>query len=243
MSQPFKLARFIFISCLLVSPLAVPHAYAGAPGPYLGLSYGWGSDSGGITSSDMFTMITNGFNYRNFTVDSFSSHATSDGGAGRIFAGFKFDPYWSLEFGWSHFPSLPVHAEATGFDQNEGLPYYVDSSLGSIKIDAFDLLVKLSWPMSCYFNVYLKGGGAYIEARSSEQVNLVQDGVVLDTPNTTNVQQRYYPAFGLGVSYDITGHFVADLSYLRIQKIKSQDIGSTNLISFGFSWYFGPESI
>lgn len=243
MSLSFIRAYIIATCCLPLSCLFISHAYAAAPGPYLGLSYGWGSDSGGITSSDMYTMIIDGFNTRNVTVDSFSSHATSEGGAGRIFAGFKFDPYWSLEFGWSHFPSLPVHAEASGIDQSVGRPYEVDSSLGSIKIDAFDLLVKLSWPMSWYFNVYLKGGGAYIEARSSEQVNLVRDGGVYATPNTSNVQQRYYPAFGLGMSYDITGHFVADLSYLRIQKVKSNDIGSTNMISFGFSWYFGPESI
>lgn len=239
MSNKHRVGTIILSSLAM---LAANSAIAAPPGPYFGVSYGWASDKGGIQISDLNNLVTKSILNHNYTMEYFKSNAKSNGAAGRIFAGFLINCNWALEFGWSHFPSLPVHARAHGVDHNSGRAILVDNALGSIKMDAFDLTLKAIWELPGMFSVYAKAGAAYIESRSSEQAN-VNVGGRIKKPNTDNTQQRYYPTFGVGIGYDLTAHLVADLSYNRIQKVHSKDIGSTNLVSVGLTWYWGPEAI
>ena len=216
-------------------------AQAALPGPYFGLQVGWGDSQGGISQQDMNSIIQDalGVPYNAFTITSYSTGARSQGVAGRIYIGYQFNCFAAAEFGWAKYPNVPIHAQASGTDLSLASAYIANGT-GSIQIDAFDLVGKAILPFRDVFSVYAKAGAAYIEHRGNEQ------GIVLvagEQENGANysINQRFFPTFGLGLSYDFTPHFLADLSWMRIQQIGHPlDIGSTDLVVFGLSYHFGP---
>ena len=110
------------------------------PGPYLGGQIGWG---------------------RIHVGDGYSAYATTREDLGRFtawraYAGYSFNPVFSLESGYSNYP------------QNE----YVGASTVTVKSYTVDVVVKVIFPLEklgkpfSRFSVYGKAGAAYINTKN-----------------------------------------------------------------------------
>ncbi len=148
----------------------------------------------------------------------------TDGVAGRLFAGYQFDQNWAAEFGYTKFSNVKAK-----FDY----PYFTGTQ--TLKEHAFDLVAKGILPLQNGFNMYGKLGAALISMDPSGSATV--DGVTAS--GTGDTQNKVYPTFGVGVSYDITPNVPVDISWNRIQKTGGGNIQSTNFFSAGIAYNFG----
>jgi opacity protein-like surface antigen len=118
--------------------------------------------------------------------------------AGRLFAGYEFNKYFSLEAGYLMTTNTKV--SDIGFDNKEIAKF-------KIKEQIADITGKAKWYMGDKFFVYGKVGAAYINVRDDARTITYQ---VKDEKNK-NINVLY----GLGIGYDITDHVSTDISWTR----------------------------
>ncbi len=183
-------------------------ANAAVSGPYVGGQVGWGNTN--INNNDIF-----GNN------SGISSSIDNTGVAGRIFAGYQFNPNWAAELGYTRFSDTDI---------NDITAYGVPVGNGSLREQAFDLVGKGILPLQNNFNLYGKLGAAYLQG----DMSFNGSGV-----STTGDENKVYPTYGVGISYDVTPNVPVDLSWNRIQKVGDSDLQSTDLIAVGIAYNFG----
>lgn len=227
------------VAALSFAGLVSANAFAAAPGFYLGGQLGYGSvHQSDISRSDMNNLIGSAVGNNNFTVNSFNNSGKDTGLAGRLFAGYQFDTNWAGEMGWSKFSTMNTKASATGIDNNNGNAINA-SAKGSIKTDAVDLVAKGIYPLQNNVSIYGKAGAAYVMSRAHASAS-VSEPIGTVSGSGSKTEHKIYPTFGVGASYDFTSNVAADLSYNRIQKVgSSSNIGSTDLVSVGLTYYIG----
>lgn len=235
-----KLKKLSWIICSCATFMAFAGAHAAQPGAYMGLQLGWGQvHNAGISESDANVMLADNVGTGNFFVNSFSSDTTVNGLAGRIYAGWQFNCFWGLEFGYAKFPNAPTHATVIATEISPAGPIVSQITSGSIATDAFDIDIKGILPLRNHFNLYGKIGYAYLEAWSQETLQSTSNGVT-ETADYNDNKHRYYPTFAVGASYDFCPDFGMDLSYTRIQKTGSDSaLGSTDMVALGAYMNFG----
>lgn len=235
-----SILKKISLTAVACTVFATGQTMAAIPGAYFGVQLGWGQvHNAGISQSDANQLLNDTLGVGNYVVNSFSSDATANGVAGRVFAGYQVTCNWALELGWAKFTNAPVHANLTA---TQITPFTTPSTViapGSIATDAFDLNVKGIIPLPYHFNVYGKLGYAYLEARSQETLTTNALGVI-NSSQYKDIKHRYYPEFGVGAAYDLRPDFTMDLSYTRIQKTGGDtQLGSTDMVALGVIWDFG----
>lgn len=170
----------------------------------------------------------------------------------RIFMGYQFIPYFAAELGLDGFQStdiehmygtpIAVGSNINNFTKNHSNPYsnINDSAL----LGGIDLVGKAMLPIGERFNIYAKGGVAYMEANQfSAEFDVTEDkqntGHILTVSSDLNKDTVYAfrPVYGAGVSYDITPKVVLDLSWTQIPS--GSDIPQSNLYALGLSYHFG----
>jgi opacity protein-like surface antigen len=118
---------------------------------------------------------------------------------GRLFVGYDFHRYFAAEMGYMMYsPAIKVSEKNTN----------PEAKLYETKISAFDLVGKLKAPVTDGVNVYAKAGAGYLMLKNdkiapSERANLSSSNDRIDL------------VYGLGVSYDITPNWIADVSWTR----------------------------
>lgn len=120
----------------------------------------------------------------------FTTELDSKGFAGRLFAGYDFNHYFGAELGYIYLPKVDVKING--------------DKVGDIKNYAVDLLGKLNAPIANGFSVYAKAGVAYLKSSANDNAD--------DNLDSTS---HVGPAFGVGLAYQITPQFSADLSWTR----------------------------
>ncbi len=202
-------------------------AIAALPGAYIGAQAGWGDvHQSGITAND----ISNQFGGAPVTM--FSSSFRDTGLAGRGFIGYLFNPYFAAEAGYTYFSDMNTHA--TGVVG----PFTVSES-GKVITQAVDLMGKGILPISCGFSLYGKAGAAYLISKPSVSATVSGFGMS-SSDSGSQTHSKVYPAFGAGLSYDITPNVVTDVSYNRIQKVGNSDtVQSTDFAALGLAFYWG----
>lgn len=151
-------------------------------------------------------------------------NSKDSGLAGRAFAGWQFNQYLATELGWSKFTDATFKANS---------PFA--SVHGKLKTDAVDVVVKGILPVADSFNLYAKAGAAYVMSRADASVTLFGYPA-----NYDEKENKWFPTFGAGATYDFTPNVAADLSYSRIQKTGNSDIfNSTDLYTVGLIYSFG----
>ena len=141
--------------------------------------------------------------------------------ATRLYLGGNFNQYFGLEGGLTYY--FMNKWSASG------------GANSSVKTHALtlDLLGKAMYPIATSgFGVFAKFGFAAVLSKTSGKVNTVS------VPSKTTSSIR--PALGLGVSYDISQRWVADLSYTRIF-IKTTYISNPDYIALGITYHLVDE--
>ena len=199
------------VTALIASTLAMTtSAYAILPGFYVGAQPG-------------YSML----HYNNSTLNATTSSINNNGFGARVYGGYQFSQTWSTELGFEQF-AVATFSNVTA---NNG----VSNIYGTAKINAIDLVGKLTYPLSnSGFEVFGKLGGAYTIASIS---NVISNN---GGPNSTN---KFLFTYGLGLSYDICPEIGTDLTWMRIQNSGSNNnttsITNADLFSAGISYYFG----
>lgn len=224
------------VAALSFSTLVATNSFAIGQGAYVGGQLGYGNvHQSNISRSNMNSL----FNYvleTNTTLTSFNNSGRDSGLAGRLFAGYQFDPTWAAELGWSKFSTMTT--KATAATTYLGIPVTATSK-GEVKTDAIDVVAKGTYPVADKVNVYGKLGVAYVMSRASATTTVSALGMN-GTEKDHDKANKLYPTFGAGATYDLTDKLAADLSYNRIQKTGgSSKIGSTDLVSVGLIYSIG----
>ncbi len=136
----------------------------------------------------------------------------------RLFAGYSMNRYAAIEGGFTYYSSMTYQTQI--FTNNL-----------KTRAASFDLLGKGTIPIAeTGFGLFAKLGGAYFAAKTNGKV----EGVELSS-STSSV---FRPEVAIGVSYDMTQNWVADLSYSSLRYSNSQ-IKNPSLIALGISYHLG----
>jgi OOP family OmpA-OmpF porin len=171
-------------------------AVAALPGYYLGGQIGLGNTHYG--SSDVNSVTSASIDTNNL--------------AGRLFAGYQFNPNWAFELGYTQFSKTKFSKIVPG-----------DIS-GNIKEYSIDALGKGILPLDNGFGLFGELGAAYVSAKANGAL--------------TGSEQRVQPAFGAGASYDVTANIPLFIAWNHTQKMGG-NVPSTDLFSLGAAYNFG----
>ncbi len=208
-------------------------AYAANNGLYVGGQVGYGSNNSSASSLNAdSTTLTYNAPYMSTRVQNIQAPAKvdvdNDGIAGRVYLGYQFNKYLSLETGYTQYSDTEVNNIA-GFSGT-------DLSLYEGAIDAVG---KFSLPITQRINLYAKGGAAYVMAQNvKSSANIAKTGFLnyeADFDYSTNNVDEFRPTYGFGVSFDITKRLSTDLSWSQI--VGGNNIPTTNFTSLGLAFH------
>lgn len=230
---------FGLVSLFLSTAFFTSNSYAALDGFYLGAQIGWGNvHQNGFTSADMNRLITGALGYSNVTPIAFGSSSRDTGFAGRLYMGYQLNCNFATEFGWSKFSNMTTNASESAVDNVTGGPLFANVS-GRLKTDVLDLVLKGILPLEFNFNVYAKGGVAYLMDRVNASGTITEPFFAL-SGRASNNSNKFYPTFGLGITYDITPCLVGEFAWSHVQKVGgNSNTSNTDLITLGLGYYFG----
>ena len=134
----------------------------------------------------------------------------------RLFAGYNMNKYAAIESGFTFYSSMSYKTE-------------IFSNNVKTRAASFDVLGKGMFPFAdTGFGIFGKLGGAYLSSKTTGSV----EGVSIPSSSSSTVR----PVIAVGLSYDLTQNWVADLSYTRIQYSTSQ-IKNPDFIALGISYH------
>lgn len=168
---------------------------------------------------------------------------------GKLFVGYSFNPYFSVDAGFALYPSVKHKAQAKSPTTGQNI-YEFD-----IDFYAIDLMAKAILPLENIYSslagwsIYGKLGPAF--AIASYKVKAISDTSDYDSKKTV---YSIRPSYAIGISYDFTSKFSMDLSWGGIysrDKISLLNVGSgvdrvdyenqipsANLIMLGITYKF-----
>ncbi len=145
---------------------------------------------------------------------------TNTGIAARVFMGANVQTYFGFEFGMSYYTPSEYNPDVSGFTHEPHIWEY-----------SGDILGKVMYPFGP-ITLFAKGGIGIVYKTQS-------DAIITSSEEDSNGSVIVAPAYGFGVSYDITPRWVADFSYMRIQG--GNDIKDINFAGVGISYHFVDE--
>lgn len=222
-------------ACLgVLAGLMTASAHAALPGTYAGATLGWGTvHQGNFANPSFVTVLLGGANKQ-------SGGFNDSGAAGRIFGGYQFNQHWAVEMGYSRFSNATANSQYTSTSLFGATQYY--NTHGTIKTQALDLVGIGILPLTNGFNFYGKLGFAYENVKQDLSSTVTTNNVPAVYTNNKN-NGGFYPTLGLGISYDLTPHLVADLSWNHIQTLQMlnniDDMSTTDMLGIGLAYHFG----
>jgi OOP family OmpA-OmpF porin len=133
-----------------------------------------------------------------------------------LFAGYNMNQYAAIEADFIFFSSMSYKTPTFSNDLKT-------------RAGAFALLGKGMLPFwNSGFDIFAKLGGAYFYTKTSGKVEDVSIG--------TSTSSVFRPAIALGVSYDMTQNWVAELTYTSIRYSNSQ-IKNPGILALGISYH------
>jgi len=164
----------------------------------------------------------------------------NDGLGGRAYLGYQLNHYLALESGFTHFADIDVK-NAWGQAGNKE----------TVHQNAIDLVGKVMLPLGSSFNLFAKGGMAYVNLDSKYNKSASYDSYTsidggpwsYSGTSTTNASysakhktiNEVRPTYGFGASVDLTSSISADVSWTRIQG--GSGIKDSDFIGVGLAWH------
>ncbi len=205
-----KIIKQFSLVALLICPMSA--VYATGQGGYFGLMLGQSNLNG---QNQTFTVPTS------FVPSGVVTVKPQGTGIGsRLFAGYNMNEYAALEAGFTFYSSMS---------------YKTSGVTNSLKTRAasFELLGKGMIPFSdTGFAAFAKLGGAYFATKTTGKV----ENSVISISIPTQSSSVFRPVVAIGVSYDMTQNWVADLSYTSIRYSNSQ-IKNPSFLALGISYH------
>jgi OmpA-OmpF porin, OOP family len=236
--------KLLLSTLLALSAIAVSTAYAdvNTGGFYIGGEAGW--DKIHASPLDGSTFASNSAGLLNVGNGSQTSSLTDSGISGRAYLGYQINQYIGAELGFTQFHNISssVNGTVTTFGPLTPPGSSTVNGSSSITTNAVDLVAKATLPLPNNFNLYGKAGAAYVNQYTSYSGTTTISGTTYGAANGTITEHALRPTFGLGVSYNITPNWVADVSWNRIQQVGSStsqnDIPSSDLFGAGLTYFF-----
>jgi OmpA-OmpF porin, OOP family len=147
-----------------------------------------------------------------------SSSVNANGLAGRVFAGYQFNPSLAVEAGYSLFSKT---------DTTVGSAFKCD-----ISTQAIDATGKLIYPVNNNFNIYAKGGAALVHANQD-----ITGTTSLGLTRISDTTDPIRPLFGAGAGVNLAQNVTLDASWTRIQG--NNNIQNIDFYGAGLTYYFG----
>jgi OmpA-OmpF porin, OOP family len=204
----------IFAATILgvISLSAATNSSAGLDGPYIGGEVGYGD----IHQSHV--------GYLNTTSSS------STGIAGRGFGGYQFSQMYAMEVGYTKFSNADVKGTSN-----------VLSGISKVNYDtyAIDFVARVSIPVGVGFDVFGKLGAAYLKEISTLNGTSTAPGSVGVNVHISDMENKVFPTFGVGASYDFSPNILGDVSWMHIQRLGDNPVRNTDFVGLGLTYNFG----
>lgn len=215
-------------------------SFATTNGPYVGIQVGWGYVHQGTFIAEHVNRLA-ARTYRNLSLSRFDVLLRDTGLAGRGFVGYQLNPYFAIEMGYYHF--TPIHVKTDAYANldvsdylNLEVPVHVSSRV-AVSTYAVDMMAKGIFPVTNCFSLYGKLGLAFVNSEGT--VELKAKAIIVSfKARTTPSVNLGYPAFGLGINYDLTSHASVDMSWNRIQKVHPCPYPNIDFVSAGLLYRF-----
>jgi OmpA-OmpF porin, OOP family len=134
---------------------------------------------------------------------------------GRGSFGYQFDQNFAVEAGYTQFNKMKVSNQPNA----------------KVEQHAIDVFGKGILPLSNNFSLYGKVGAAYVDLKETNSFG------------ATFTDNKFLPAFGAGVGYDLTPNVPVSIGWERIQKVGHTDahspIKSSDFFYAGVAYNFG----
>ena len=141
----------------------------------------------------------------------------NDGLGGRLGFMYQFNEFIAMEAGYTRYADVQL-------TNIFGIPGFN----GTLEPSAVDLTLRTMLPIRPQFKAFSKYGLAYASLNSKTSNNLGYNAKVNE--------DAIRPAYGLGVSYDLSENFSAELTWMRVQQQKGK-IQNQTLTSLGVSYF------
>ena len=198
-------------------------AYASPNGWYLGGQIGAANIDN--TASSLNIIYASGITSGSTVTGPYHPSVDNGDWGGRIFTGYQFMPYLAAELGATDFANTSV-------DHLYGTPNLDDH----VSEYGFDAVAKVMLPIGERFNVYAKGGVAYMLSNDFDGYLSYQAPSTFVVGYDKNTVTAFRPVYGLGASYDITPKLSADISWSQI--VGGSDIPQTSFTALGLAYHF-----
>lgn len=181
--------------------------------------WGWGSAAFAVAAGLYLGAQLGQSNQHQPVADTTTATDVSNTGlGGRAFLGYQFNPYAGLEGGLTYYTTASYNTSPT-----------VGST--SVKETAFDIMGKGIFPIGC-FSIFGKAGLSVLYAQTTTKAVPTSTGV----QNISDTATSIHPAAAVGIGYDLSQNWVADVSAMRV--FHSGSVPNADLISLGISYHF-----
>jgi OOP family OmpA-OmpF porin len=169
------------------------------------------------------TIQTSGLQSNGATLPPTETVTPSSTGAGeRVAVGYNFNQYIGVESGYMHYGAATYNVQ--GACNNP-----------QVRQSGFDVLGRGAYPiMDSKFTAVGKAGFTYI--RQSGSGSLAGTTVLSGCNGHTTTTNSFRPTLGVGVGYDITQNWVADLLVTRV--LSGGGVQMSNFVSVGISYHW-----
>jgi len=193
--------KSLFLPCVVLA-MYTTIASAQDQGFYAGL--GMGMSSADVTEISRQDVLDSGFT----SLSAFQSGSSDTDTAWRVFGGYRFNPNIAGELFYTDLGTFSRDASGTGVTTSSAT---VNFNLNSdLKVTGFGAAVLLGMPLSEQWNVFVKPGLLYWDAKRTSTVTAsgsTQSGSV--DKNGTSL------SIGVGAGYNFTDKFSARLEWER----------------------------
>jgi opacity protein-like surface antigen len=201
-----KLQRLLALTAIMSVACST---YAVAPGFYMGIMAGPATNNAGTVQAKTLsgTPPTTTVSPKS---NQFGSH---------MYLGYKGNQYAAAEFGFTYFSTIVY--------DNKGVETCSGTEARARDLDA---VLKLSYPYAG-FEPYIKAGAAIVYSMTSGGLNSSATSC-----GKTQYSNQVKPTYSLGVGYDLSQNWVADISFNRL--IVPGSISSMTYLGLGISYHF-----
>ncbi|MES2218459.1 MAG: outer membrane beta-barrel protein [Pseudomonadota bacterium] len=206
-----KKSRLAAVVVFTTGLLVATDSLAGMNGPYIGAIVGYG------------------FLHQSSVSEITTSSSSSTGIAGRVDAGFQFGPYFSFEAGYTKYSNAVV----------KGYSDTIINGVSTFNSYSIDGLVRGTLPLGPGFAIYGKIGPAYLKEISTFNGTSIDPDTAGENVRIIDTESKVFPEFGIGALYDITNNFVAEITWLHIQRLGDNSLRNADFAGLGLTYNFG----
>lgn len=226
--QKRKLSRAVLaVAC----SLCAANAMAIAPGLYLGLMMGPGSNDGSQQPMQVLPAPTAALP----NALTWPSNPKSTQFGSRIFMGYKFNTYAGFEWGFSYFSGISYKLQSPS-------PGMTPAAGTTARVRSIDLLGKLDYSYNDTIGIFGKLGVAAIYSTTPGALNITNyptntpAGQPIKNTGSNTYRTKLSPTFSIGASYDFNQSWQMDFSWTRL--FIGSSISTMNLYALGLSYHF-----